>query len=77
MVKIISDEDEPIDAEVLESAIVKIADGFEALLDTKLNQKAIIALLKDMPGMTGVSKGQIKAVLENLKDLKKHYLRKE
>ena len=62
-------------AEILASAVLKIADGFQALLSTPLQQPAIVALLKDMPGMAEVSKGQIKLVLSNLKRLKAWYLK--
>lgn len=64
-----------VSMEKLSDAILKIADGFESLLkDTNLDQKAIIALLKAMPGMSEVSKGTIVLVLDNLVKLKKWYI---
>ena len=63
-----------IEAEKLAEAILKVADGFESLSKTDLNQKAIIALLKSMPGMSEVSKQTIKLILNNISNLKKWYI---
>ena len=77
-IKIKKNEDNPETPEVLAEAIIKIADGFEKLLNTQLNEKAIVALILSMPGMTGqVSKHQIQLVLKNLKTLKGYYLREK
>ena len=76
--KVKKDEENPETPEVLAEAIVKIANGFEKLLNTPLNEEAIVVLLHNMPGMTGqVSKGQIRLIFRNLKTLKGYYLRGE
>ena len=62
-------------AEILAAAVIKIADGFQALLNTPLKQKGIVALLQAMPGMNGIGKGQIDLILNNLKSLKAWYIK--
>lgn len=63
-----------IEVEKLAEAILKVAEGFEALSKTNLNQKAIIALLKGMPGMSEINKSIIKLILNNISNLKKWYI---
>ena len=76
-IKVIKNEDKPETPEVLAASIIQIADAFERLMAAKtLTDKAIIALLKDMPGMQLVGKTEIRLVLENLKKLKGYYVRK-
>lgn len=75
-IKIKKNEENPESAEILAESIIKIADGFELLLTTKLNEDAIINLLKGMPGMAYVSKAEIRLVLTNLKRLKGWYIKK-
>lgn len=74
-VRIKKNEEKPESAEILAEAIIKIADGFESLLTTPVNDDAIVQLLLGMPGMT-VSKTDVRQVLRNLKTLKGYYLRK-
>ena len=77
-IKIKKDKDNPETSEVLADAILRIADGFEKLLKTNLNDNAIVQLLMGMPGMSGqLNKSQIKLVLKNLKILKGYYLKKK
>ena len=77
-VKVIKDENNPETPEILAASLIKIADAFERLMQTKdLTDHAIIALLKDMPGMQNVGKTEIRLVLENLKRLKSYYVRKK
>ena len=75
-IKILKNEEKPETPEILAEAILKVAEGFEKLLNTQLNERAIISLLMGMPGMSGqVSKSQVKLILKNLKTLKGYYLR--
>ena len=74
-IKIKKNEENPESAEVLAENIIKIANGFEQLLNTPLKDSAIVQLLMGMSGMTGVSKSQIRLVLQNLKRLKGWYLK--
>ena len=75
-IKVIKNEENPETPEVLAASLIKIAEAFEVLLSRgQLNQKAIVALLKDMPGMTTIGKYEIGLVLDNLKRLKSYYVR--
>lgn len=75
-IKVVKDKDNPETPEVLASSLIKIADAFEKLLaGGELNEFAIVALLKDMPGMQNVGKTEIRLVLQNLKKLKSYYVR--
>ena len=68
-------DENPESAEVLAASIITIADGFNKLLNSPLNDEAIIALLyHKMKGK--VNKTDIEMVLDNLKTLKGYYLRK-
>lgn len=64
-------------AEILASAVIRIANSFESLLNTPLREEAIIALISNMPGTkpADVSKKQIQLVLKNLKRLKAWYVK--
>ena len=76
-IKVIKNEENPESPEILASSLIKIADAFEKLLNNgALNEVAIIALLKDMPGMQSIGKTEIRLVLQNLKRLKSYYVRK-
>lgn len=75
-IRVIKDEVNPETPEVLAASIIKIADAFNRLLATgELQESAIVALLKDMPGMQLVGKTEIRLVLQNLKKLKSYYVR--
>ena len=77
-IKVIKNETNPETPEILAASLIKIADAFERLMHTKdLTDHAIIALLKDMPGMQNVGKTEIRLVLDNLKRLKSYYVRKK
>ena len=62
-IKIKKNEENPESTEVLAENIIKIANGFEQLLNTPLKESAIVQLLMGMSGMAGVSKSQIRVVL--------------
>ena len=74
-IKIKKNEENPESAEVLAEAIIKIANGFEKLLSTPLKEDAIVQLLMGMQGMAGISKGQVRLILKNLKRLKGWYVK--
>jgi len=74
-IKIKKNEENPESAEVLAEAIIKIANGFEKLLSTPLKEDAIVQLLMGMQGMAGISKGQVRLILKNLKRLKGWYIK--
>ncbi len=62
--------DEPF--EVVAASIVKLADGFQAMIDSGLTQRAIILLLHDA---TGVNKKEIVKILEAAPKLAERYVR--
>ena len=74
-IKVIKNEDKPETPEILAASLIKIADAFEQLSKQGISQNGLIALLKDMPGMTTIRKREIKTVLDNLKRLKSYYVR--
>ena len=76
-VKVVKDEKNPETAEVLAKAIITIAEGFEKLLSADLQEWAIVALLRHMPGMNLISQREIRLVLQNLKRLKGYYVKKK
>lgn len=76
-IKVVKSQNEPESPEILASSLIKIANAFEKLLvKGELNEFAIVALLRAMPGMQQVGKREIELVLHNLKRLKSYYIRK-
>lgn len=74
-IRIKKNEEQPESTEILAASIIAIAQGFEKLLSSPLNDEAIIALLfHKMKGRVG--KTEILLVLNNLKTLRGYYLRK-
>ena len=70
-VKISQAPEEPVvEKEVLATSIVRIAEGFQKLLKTGLNRRALLVLIQDA---TLVSKRDIGLVLDAIQDLKSNY----
>lgn len=63
---------EPIAAEVIASSIVQIADAMRAINSTRLNRRAIVALIHDQ---SKISKRTIEIVLNNLDSLEHDWLK--
>ena len=74
-VKIKKSEDNPESTELLAANIIKVAEGFEKLLKSPLNDRALIVLLHDAIGQGNISKSQIRLVLDNLRKLKAWYIK--
>lgn len=74
-IRVLKNQENPETPQVLAASIIKIADGFEKLMTKELKQSAIVALLRDMPGMQGLGKREVNLVLDNLKKLKSYYVR--
>jgi hypothetical protein len=74
-IRIKKDEAQPESVELLAKSIVQVSEGFEALKNSSLNQRAIIVLLQEGIGATKITKGQIKLVLDNLPKLKAWYVK--
>ncbi len=72
-IKIKKSEDSPEPVELLAKSIIEVANGFEKLQNSSLNQRAIVVLLQDGIGGAKISKQQIKLVLDNLPRLKAWY----
>lgn len=68
----ITKSDPPESKELLAASIVKISEGFQALLDSGLNRGAIEVLLHEK---TRVGKRDIRLVLDGLKKLRGWYCR--
>lgn len=76
-IRVKKDEFNPETPEILAASIIKIADAFEKLMATKeLTSRAIVVLVKGMPGMATIGTTEIELVLEKLKQLKGYYVRK-
>jgi hypothetical protein len=66
-------DDEPLPVEIIEQSIVEIADGMKRLNSTRLTRKAIVTLLH---ASSGVNKGTIEIVLNNLELIEHTWLKK-
>lgn len=76
-VKIKKTEGAEESAELLAASVVRVAEGFEAILKTPLTQRGLIVLLHDGIGQAKITKSQIKLVLEALPRLKAWYVKKQ
>lgn len=72
-IKVIKNAEKPESREVLAESIIRISTSLEALRQSGLNERAIIALVHDE---CKLSKGDIKTVIESLAKLKGWYCRK-
>lgn len=69
-VKVINDPVTPVPQAVLAASIVKMGHSLEALLNSGLNEHAIVVLVS---AETHVSRRDIKLVLDCLRDLRRLY----
>ena len=74
-IKIKKSEDSPESTELLASSKIKVAEGFGKLLNSPLNDRAVIVLLHDAIGQGNISKNQIRLVLDNLRKLRAWYIK--
>lgn len=68
--KIVQDEDAPVPKDVLAQSIINISLAFNKLLASGLNEKAVIALIKDD---TSLPKKTVATVLHSLMRLRDDY----
>ena len=74
-VKIVPEnEEEPMPVEIIEQAIIDIAAGMRKLNSTRLTRKAIVTLLH---ASSGVPKGTIEIVLNNLELIEHTWLKRK
>lgn len=80
VVAVKQDDQEPVTVEVLAAAIVRLDATAQRLYQSGLNENAIVTLIDGMNVSTGirynkqrVGKAAIRAVLRNLKALRKTY----
>lgn len=66
-VVVTQDPNQPIAAEILAKSIVEIDKHFKAVLNAGLKRETLVALIHDS---SGIAKGTIRIVLNNLEDLK-------
>lgn len=71
-INLVKSEIEPEPMEIIAASIIRISDGFERLINSGLNERALCVLLKDM---TGISMADISRVLTALPELKKQFTR--
>lgn len=74
-VKIVKDSENEIPVEILEQAIIDIAQGFKKLNASRLSERAIVLLVQDAVGATFATKGQVGAILKAAASLDKTYLK--
>jgi len=74
-IKIKKNEEAPESVELLAQSIVRVAEGFQKVLNSPLKQRGLIVLLQDGIGQAKISKSQISLVLEALPRLKGWYIR--
>lgn len=65
----------PIATEIIAGAIVAIADSIRKLRNGRLNERALLVLIKSAAGDT-ISQRDIKIVLNSIEDLERAFLRK-
>lgn len=76
-IRVIKNVEKPETPEILASAIIDIANGFNQLCRAgSLSQKAVAVLLKGMPGMSHLATDDIILVLDNMPKLSSYYIRK-
>lgn len=73
-IKVVADPENPVAVEVIEKAIVAISEGMRRINQTRLNRRALIALIHDN---SKVAKSTIEVVLNNLEGLESLYLKKK
>lgn len=73
-IKVVKNPEDEIPVEVLERSIVEIAEGMRRINATRLNRRALVALIQDS---SGLPKTKIEIVLNTLGDLESIYLKKE
>ena len=66
----VTQPDEPVAAKVIATSITEIDRHMKAMLTAGLKREAIIALVHDS---SGIAKGTIRIVLNNLEDLKSQW----
>lgn len=64
--------EEPLPVQIIEQAIVDIAEGMKKLNSTRLTRKALIVLIQSQ---SGISRQTINIVLNNLTDLENDWLK--
>ena len=76
-IRIKTDEENPVDVELIAEAIIQIAEAFEKINNSQLSRRAIVLLLQDMIGTGKIGKQQIELVLDNAAKLKEYYIKKK
>lgn len=75
-IKVIKNSDNPETIELLAESIIQVSEGFKKVLNSNLEQRAIIVLLQDYIGTSKITKHQIRLVLDNLPRLRSWYVKK-
>lgn len=72
-VVVTQDADAPVAAEILARSIVEIDKHFKAVLNAGLKRETLVALVHDS---SGIAKGTIRVVLNNLETLRQQWCSK-
>ncbi len=72
-VRVNTENPEPV--EIIAQSIIDISAAFEKIKNSKLKQRAIVLLIQDAIGAGNITKKQIEAVLDNIADLKRLYIK--
>lgn len=71
-VKVIQNPEDEVPKEILAQAIVRISQSVTSLKKSGMNQRAIVALVRDYTGYT-INKGTVETVLNALSELQRMY----
>lgn len=74
-VTIVKDKDKVHEVKIMEDAIIEVATAARKLLNTRLNKRAILVLIKDSMSGSGLPMKDIEMVLDCAAQLDKRYLK--
>ena len=72
-VQVVDDPDNQVPRQVLAQAILDISESMKELIQSGMNERAIIVLVRDSITGRTLGKREIKAVFDALKNLRRHY----
>lgn len=67
-----SNEENPESIELIAESIIKVAEGFNIINNSRLERRAVLLLLRDI---TGLNMGDIAKVLDAAPKLKHYYIK--
>ena len=70
-----TDEENPEPVELIADSIIKISDAFDKIKNSRLNERAVILLIKDSISGNAIGLKDIENVLHAAASLKKNYIK--